>query len=52
VRQFAHTDATWFAGQPWPRLQAWLAGFEAGPRFQAVMEKHAPWQASDVRIQC
>lgn len=49
VRQFAHTDAAWFAAQPWPRLQAWLAGFEAGTRFEAVMEKHAPWQASDVR---
>jgi len=44
VRQFAHTDAAWFAAQPWPKLQAWLAGFEAGARFQAVMEKHAPWQ--------
>ena len=44
VRQFAHTDAAWFAAQPWPRLQAWLAAFEAGARFQAVMEKHAPWQ--------
>lgn len=52
VRQFAHTDATWFAAQPWPRLQAWLAGFEAGARFLGVMEKHAPWQASDVRVQC
>lgn len=52
VRQFAHTDATWFAAQPWPRLQAWLAGFEAGARFQGVMEKHAPWQASDTRVQC
>jgi glutathione S-transferase len=52
VRQFAHTDAAWFAVQPWPRLQAWLAGFEAGTRFQAVMEKHAPWQPADARVQC
>jgi glutathione S-transferase len=52
VRQFAHTDAAWFAGQPWPRLQAWLAGFEASPRFQAVMEKHAPWQPSGSPVQC
>ena len=44
VRQFAHTDAAWFAAQPWPRLQAWLAAFEAGARFQAMMKKHAPWQ--------
>ena len=45
VRQFAHTDEAWFAAQPWPRLLAWLAGFEGGTRFQAVMEKHAPWGA-------
>jgi glutathione S-transferase len=44
VRQFAHTDAAWFAAQPWPRLQAWLAGFEAGTLYAGVMGKHAPWQ--------
>jgi glutathione S-transferase len=46
VRQFAHTDAAWFAAQPWPRLQAWLAGFEASALYQGVMEKHAPWRAA------
>jgi len=46
VRQFAHTDAAWFAAQPWPRLQAWLAGFEASALYQSVMEKHAPWRAA------
>jgi glutathione S-transferase len=25
VRQFAHTDPAWFAAQPWPQLQGWLA---------------------------
>lgn len=45
VRQFAHTDPVWFAEQPWPRLQAWLARFEASELFAGVMEKHAPWQA-------
>lgn len=44
VRQFAHTDAAWFAAQPWPRLQAWLAGFEASALYQGVMERHAPWR--------
>lgn len=44
VRQFAHTDLDWFANQPWPRLQAWLAQFEAGALYAGVMEKHAPWQ--------
>ena len=39
VRQFAHTDKTWFANQPWPQLQAWLAAFEASSLFQGVMVK-------------
>ncbi len=45
IRQFAHTDADWFAAQPWPRLQGWLAAFEASGLYIGVMEKHAPWQA-------
>lgn len=44
VRQFAHTDSHWFASQPWPSLQAWLANFEASPLFQRVMTKYLPWQ--------
>ena len=43
VRQFAHTDADWFAAQPWPRLQAWLAAFEASSLYAGVMGKHTPW---------
>lgn len=43
VRQFAHTDATWFAAQPWPAVVAWLARFEASPLFDQIMEKHPPW---------
>lgn len=43
VRQFAHTDAVWFAAQPWPQLQAWLARFEAGALFKSVMARHLPW---------
>ena len=42
VRQFAHTDAAWFAAQPWPQLQAWLARFEASPLFKSVMDKPTP----------
>jgi glutathione S-transferase len=44
VRQFAHTDAGWFAAQTWPQLQAWLASFEASGLFEGVMVKHEPWQ--------
>lgn len=44
VRQFAHTDSAWFASQPWPKLQTWLASFEASALFQRVMTKYPPWQ--------
>lgn len=47
VRQFAHTDKTWFAAQPWPHLQRWLAAFEASASFAAVMHKHTVWRAGD-----
>jgi glutathione S-transferase len=46
VRQFAHTDAAWFAAQPWPQLAAWLARFEGSAMYQGVMDKHAPWLAA------
>jgi glutathione S-transferase len=42
VRQFAHTDAAWFAEQPWQQLAKWLARFEASALYQGVMSKHAP----------
>lgn len=44
VRQFAHTDAHWFAAQPWPALQTWLRGFEEAPRFAQIMDKYPAWQ--------
>ncbi len=43
VRQFAHTNPSWFAAQPWPALANWLAGFEASELLAAIMQKHAPW---------
>jgi glutathione S-transferase len=46
VRQFAHSDATWFAAQPWPHLQAWLAAFEHSSLFASVMCKHLPWPSA------
>ncbi|WP_349276366.1 glutathione S-transferase [Polaromonas hydrogenivorans] len=45
VRQFAHTDAAWFAAQPWAHLAGWLARWESGALFAQVMEKYPPWQA-------
>ena len=46
VRQFAHTDARWFAAQPWPALQDWLARFETSALYDRVMTKHPVWKTS------
>ena len=43
VRQFAHTDAAWFAAQAWPRLLGWLGAFEASALYAGVMARHPPW---------
>lgn len=43
VRQFAHTDPAWFANQPWPALQAWLAAFETSTPYATVMPKFSAW---------
>lgn len=43
VRQFAHTDPAWFAGQPWAALQQWLAAFEASDAYRGVMDKVPAW---------
>ena len=43
VRQFAGIDADWWAAQPWPQLQAWLAQWQAGALFESVMHKLPAW---------
>ena len=43
VRQFAHTDALWFAAQDWPQLQAWLTNFEASALYGSVMGRADAW---------
>lgn len=43
VRQFAGIDATWWGAQPWPRLQAWLAQWQASSLFDSVMHKLPAW---------
>lgn len=50
VRQFAHTDPDWFAQQPWPDLQAWLARFETSPAYARVMEKYKPWHMGQPQV--
>ena len=39
VRQFAHTDAAWFAAQPWPCLQQWLQRWESSGLYSQIMKK-------------
>ncbi|MDB5889668.1 MAG: glutathione S-transferase [Polaromonas sp.] len=46
IRQFAHTDPAWFAAQPWPDMQRWLAAFESSSLYAQVMQKHAPYEHS------
>lgn len=44
VRQFANVEPNWFAEQPLPRLQRWLAVQLASELFTGVMLKHPVWQ--------
>ncbi|MGD9773727.1 glutathione S-transferase [Diaphorobacter sp.] len=43
VRQFAGIDADWWSRQHWPRLQAWLAQWQASPLLHSVMHKLPAW---------
>jgi len=47
VRQFAHTDLDWWAGQSHLQVQSWLAAFKTSDRFAAIMTKYTPWKAGD-----
>lgn len=50
VRQFAATDPVWFASQPLPHLQRWLAGHVKSDLFASVMGKFAPWREGDLPV--
>jgi len=43
VRQFAGIDVGWWAAQPWPHLQAWLADWQSSPLLASVMPKLPAW---------
>ncbi|TAF85602.1 MAG: glutathione S-transferase [Curvibacter sp.] len=47
VRQFAHTDSSWFSAQSWYALRAWLQAFEDSALFATCMHKVAPWREGD-----
>ena len=50
VRQFAATDAGWFAAQPLPAVQRWLSEHAASPLFDAAMLRLPAWQAGDAPV--
>jgi len=50
VRQFAQTDPGWFALQPWPALQSWLAALVSSPLWTAAMPKYPAWKAGDAAV--
>ncbi len=47
VRQFAHTDRSWFEAQPLPQLKGWLERHLTSDLFTAVMAKFDPWKPGD-----
>ncbi|AMP71460.1 glutathione S-transferase [Ralstonia solanacearum] len=46
VRQFAAVEPGWFADQPWPALQNWLADWLSSRLFEVCMTKQPPQSAS------
>jgi len=47
VRQFAATDAEWFAALPLPALQKWLAALVGSDLFIQIMTRYPAWNAGD-----
>lgn len=50
VRQFAAVDPAWFAAQPLPRVQRWLAGHCDSALFAQAMTRFAPWAPGDAVV--
>ncbi len=50
VRQFAAVDAAWFAGQPVPRVQAWLTRHTTSALFDQAMLRVKPWAPGDAPV--
>ncbi|MDM0111030.1 glutathione S-transferase [Variovorax sp. J22R133] len=50
VRQFAQTDANWFAAQPWPALQDWLSRLTTSPLWTAATLKYPAWKAGETGV--
>lgn len=50
VRQFAFADLEWFQQSDYPKLRTWLNEFIESERFNAIMDKYAPWDEDHERI--
>jgi len=50
VRQFAATDAAWFAALPLPALQSWLSMLVGSELFGAIMTRYPQWKAGDAPV--
>jgi len=50
VRQFAATDAAWFAALPLPALQSWLDALVGSDLFAAIMHRYPQWKAGDMPV--
>jgi glutathione S-transferase len=50
VRQFAATDAIWFAALPLPALQSWLSGLVSSDLFAEIMTRYPQWKAGDAPV--
>ncbi|HLO52410.1 MAG TPA: glutathione S-transferase [Kamptonema sp.] len=50
IRQFAHTDRSWFNAQPWSQLQAWLSEFIDSEIYTQVMKKYPKWEPGNAAV--
>ena len=50
VRQFAAVDTVWFAAQPLPLVQAWLARHTSSALFDRAMLRVKPWAPGDAPV--
>lgn len=45
VRQFAHTDKSWFSQQPWSQLHRWLTTLIESNLYHRAMQKYSRWES-------
>jgi len=50
VRQFAHSDQTWFSQQPWLQLQTWLDRLIGSEIYSQAMQKYPKWESNQAGV--